>query len=159
GGITIGSGIPGDPAIPVEALFYRSRPQLFTSHTYMVVAGTPQASAAAGEVLKAGANAVDAAIAAQMMLGLTAPFTSGGGGGGFLVYYDAQTGTVQSYDGRETAPAAATENYLRFVDDATDQSSPLPTPRASGRSIGTPGVLRMLELAHQDHGKVAWADL
>jgi gamma-glutamyltranspeptidase/glutathione hydrolase len=159
GGVTIGSGIPGDPAIPIEALSYRSRPQLFTSHTYMVVAGTPQASAAACEVLKAGGNAVDAAIAAQMMLGLTEPFASGAGGGAFLLYYDARTGTVQSYDGRETAPATATENYLRFVDDATDLTSPVPTPRASGRSIGTPGVLRMLELAHQDHGKVNWADL
>jgi gamma-glutamyltranspeptidase/glutathione hydrolase len=159
GGVTVGSGIPGDPAIPIAALFYRSRPQLFTSHTYMAIAGTPQASAAACEVLKAGGNAVDAAIAAQMMLGLTEPFASGVGGGAFLLYYDAQTGTVQAYDGRETAPAAATENYLRFVDDATDLTSPVPTPRASGRSIGTPGVLRMLELAHQDHGKVNWTDL
>ena len=82
-----------------------------------------------------------------------------------MVHYNAATKTVQTYDGRETAPAAATENYLRHV-SATDTSTPKPdlgsqfaNVRASGRAIGTPGAVRMLELAHQDNGKLPWADL
>src|SRR4029079_11938828 len=76
-----------------------------------------------------------------------------------VMYYDARTREVQAYDGRETAPAAATESYLRFVDDVTEQTPVVPSARASGRSIGTPGVLRMLELAHRDHGRRPWSEL
>ena len=110
-------------------------------------------------MLKSGGSAVDAAVAVQMVLGLVEPQSSGIGGGAFMLYRDAATGKVVAYDGRETAPAAATENYLRYVDDATDQTAPKPSARSSGRSIGTPGVVRMLELAHKDYGKTAWPQL
>ena len=80
------------------------------------------------------------------------------GGGGFLLYYDAAAGSVQAYDGREVAPAAATENYLRWVSD-TDRTEPKPDTRASGRSIGVPGIVRLMQDVHAEHGKTAWRDL
>ena len=158
GGVAIGSGDRGDPAIAVPASRYTSGRTAVTTKTYMVVAANPLASRAGCEVLAAGGTAIDAAIAVQMVLGLVEPQSSGLGGGAFLLYYDAAAHTVQAYDGRETAPAAATEDYLRFV-SAADPTTPRPTARASGRSIGTPGVLRMLELAYKDHGRTAWRDL
>ena len=90
-----------------------------------------------------GGTAADALVTAQAVLGLVEPQASGVGGGGFLLYYDAASGSVQAYDGREVAPAAATENYLRWIDDA-DRTEPQPDARASGRSIGVPGIVRML---------------
>jgi gamma-glutamyltranspeptidase/glutathione hydrolase len=94
-----------------------------------------------------------------MVLGLVEPQSSGLGGGAFMLHYNAATKAVVAYDGRETAPATATENYLRYIDDASAQTTPLPNARASGRSIGTPGVVRMLDLAHKENGKMAWKDL
>lgn len=127
---------------------------------YMVVTANPLASAVGCEVLKAGGNAMDAAVAVQMVLGLVEPQSSGIGGGAFMLYYDAQSKKVSAYDGRETAPAAATENYLRWIDDnAAEKDSPKPDARASGRSIGTPGVVRMLEMAHQEYGSQPWRNL
>ena len=133
--------------------------------SYMAVTANPLATQAGCEVLRDGGTAVDAAVAVQMVLGLVEPQSSGVGGGAFMLHYKASNKTVQSYDGRETAPAAATEDYLRYV-SATDKTNPLPnlgtsflSTKASGRSIGTPGAVRMLALAHADHGKLAWADL
>ena len=125
----------------------------------MAVTANPISSRVACDILVKGGTAVDAAIAAQMALNLVEPQSSGIGGGAFMLHYDATTKQVQSYDGRETAPAAATANYLRWIDDVTNQTTPRPNARLSGRSIGTPGVLRMLELAHQDHGRLPWRDL
>jgi len=157
--VVVGSGATGDPAAPAAASSYRRGKQVVRARTYMVVTDHPLASKAGCEVLEAGGSAADAAIAVQMVLGLVEPQASGVGGGAFVMYYDASKRTVEAYDGRETAPAAATENYLRFVDDATDQSPPVPDARASGRSIGTPGVVRVLELVHRDHGRLAWGGL
>jgi gamma-glutamyltranspeptidase/glutathione hydrolase len=159
GGVTVGSGLPGDPAAPGRASAYRAGRAVASARTYMVVTGDPLASKVGCEVLQAGGSAIDAAVAVQMVLGLVEPHASGLGGGAFLLYHDARNRTVTAYDGRETAPAAATENYLRYVDDATDQTPPLPSARGSGRSIGTPGVVDMLELAHRDHGRLAWREL
>ena len=165
GGVVVGSGLPGDPAIPEPQSGYKTGMKAVTARSYMAVTANQRASAAGCEVLKAGGSAVDAAVAIQMVLGLVEPQSSGIGGGAFMLHYNAATKTVQSYDGRETAPAAATENYLRHV-SATDTTNPKPdlgssfaSTRASGRSIGTPGAVRMLELAHQDNGKMPWADL
>jgi len=158
GGVTVGSGLRGDPAVPRPATFYEPGRQLVRARTYMAVTANPLASRAGCDVLAAGGTAIDAAIAAQMVLGLVEPQSSGLGGGAFLLYYDAATRAVQAYDGRETAPAAATETYLQAVDDA-DPTPVQPDARASGRSIGTPGVLRMLELAYRDHGRASWGEL
>jgi gamma-glutamyltranspeptidase/glutathione hydrolase len=93
-----------------------------------------------------------------MVLGIVEPQSSGIGGGAFMLHYNAATKAVTTYDGRETAPAAATENYLRWVSDA-DRTVPKPNARSSGRSIGTPGVIHMLDTAHKDAGKLAWKEL
>jgi gamma-glutamyltranspeptidase/glutathione hydrolase len=157
--VTVGSGADGDPAAPRQASGYSAGHEVVRARTYMVVTDHPLASKTGCDVLQAGGSAIDAAVAVQMVLGLVEPQASGIGGGAFLLYYDAATRAVQAYDGRETAPAAATEDYLRFVDRAIDQTPVVPNARASGRSIGTPGVLRMLELAHRDHGRMAWSEL
>src|SRR5690349_2915557 len=128
-----------------------------TGH-YAVATANPLATQAACEVLRDGGTAADALVTAQMVLGLVEPQSSGIGGGGFLLYYDASANTVQAYDGREVAPLAATENYLRWISD-TDRTEPKPDARASGRSIGVPGILRLLQDVHADHGKTGWRDL
>lgn len=169
GTVVVGSGLPGDPAIPEPASGYKLGKRVLTAASYMVVTANPLATQAGCDVLAAGGTAVDAAVAVQAVLGLVEPQSSGLGGGAFMLHYNAATKAVQSYDGRETAPAAATEDYLRFISN-TNQTNPLPnlgtdptgqflSTKASGRSIGTPGALRMLELAYQDNGKIAWSTL
>ena len=169
GSIVVGSGVPGDPSAPEPSSGFRAK-NLTSAKTYMVVAANPYASKAGCEILKNGGSAVDAAVAVQAVLGLVEPQSSGLGGGAFMLHYDAKTKKVQSYDGREKAPAAATETYLRYVSD-TDQTPPKPVVtapesgasfnllRQSGRSVGTPGAVRMLELAHKDYGTLLWKDL
>lgn len=157
--VVVGSNQPGDPSLPEAASGYRTGLKTVYSKTYMVSTSNAFASAAGCAVLKKGGTAADAAVAVQAVLGLTVPEATGLGSGGFMIYYDAKAKTVQAYDGRETAPAAATENYLRYVDDTTDKTTPVPSARASGRSIGTPGVPRMIEALQKDHGKLAWKDL
>jgi gamma-glutamyltranspeptidase/glutathione hydrolase len=171
GSVDVGSGLPGDPAAPEPASGFRSK-KLVSAKTYMVVTANPYASKAGCEVLKKGGSAVDAAVAVQAVLGLVEPQSSGLGGGAFMLHYDAKTKKVQSYDGREMAPAAATEDYLRTI-SATNAAPPLPIPagtapesnaaftplKQSGRSVGTPGAVRMLDLAHKDYGSLAWKDL
>lgn len=130
-------------------------PAQATPHA-MVVAANPHAADAGLEILRAGGSAVDAAVAVQMVLGLVEPQSSGIGGGAFLLHWSPKTGRVRSYDGRETAPAAARAD--RFLDA---RGRPLPRAVAvfGGRAVGVPGVLRMLELAHRNHGKLPWARL
>jgi gamma-glutamyltranspeptidase/glutathione hydrolase len=159
GSVVVGSGQPGDPAAPEPASGFRLGKTAVTARSILVATAHPLASKAGCEVLKQGGSAVDAAVAVQMVLGLVEPQSSGLGGGAFMLHYDAASGSVVAYDGRETAPAAATENDLRWVSD-TDRTAPQPGgARASGRSIGTPGAVRMLELAHQAHGRQPWSQL
>jgi gamma-glutamyltranspeptidase/glutathione hydrolase len=150
-------GTPGEHGAPDISIGFASR-RAVDARSFLVVANHPVAAKAGCDILARGGSAVDAAIAVQMVLGLVQPQSSGLGGGGFLVRYDAATGAVHSYDGRETAPAAAGENYLRWVSDA-QQTPPVPDARASGRSIGVPGVVAMLEAAHRDAGVLPWRDL
>lgn len=122
----------------------------------MVAAANPLAAAAGLEMLRAGGSAVDAAIAVQMVLTLVEPQSSGLGGGAFLVHFDKASNTVSTLDGRETAPAEATPD--RFL-------KPDGTPMAfydavvGGRSVGVPGTVRLLEVAHRAHGRLPWARL
>jgi len=145
-------------AAPEIATGYRSDMTSVRTRSYAVATANPLATQAACHVLQNGGTAVDAAIAAQAVLGLVEPQSSGIGGGGFLLYYDASSGSLQAYDGRETAPAAATVSYLRWISDA-DRTEPKPDTRSSGRSIGVPGVVRMLADAHAEHGLTPWRDL
>lgn len=121
----------------------------------MVAAANPHAVDAALEILRAGGSAVDAAIAAEMVLGLVEPQSSGIGGGGFLLHYDGASEDIVAYDGRERATAGATPDM--FLDDG----APLGFIQAqtSGRSIGAPSLIAMLKLAHDDHGRLPWAHL
>lgn len=143
---------------PETATGYRSDMTAVHARGFAVATANPLATQAACRVLNDGGSAADAIVAAQAVLGLVEPQSSGVGGGGFLVYYDAATGSVEAYDGREVAPKGATENYLRWISDI-DRSEPKPDARASGRSIGVPGIVRMLADAHAAHGKAAWRDL
>ncbi len=156
GTVVVGSGVAGDPSLPEPSSGYKLGVRAVRSSNYMVVTANPLASKAGCDILKAGGSAADAAVAVQMVLGLVEPQSSGLGGGTFILHYNAGSKTLQSYDGRETAPAAATENYLRWVSN-TDQTAPVPNARASGRSIGTPGTVRVLELLHRDQGRLSWA--
>jgi gamma-glutamyltranspeptidase / glutathione hydrolase len=125
----------------------------WTAQRFMVAAANPLATDAGYQVLKAGGSAVDAAIAVQMVLTLVEPQSSGIGGGLFLVHHDGKR--VQAFDGRETAPAAATPDL--FMKD--DKPMAFMEAVVGGRSVGTPGVLRALELAHAQHGRLAWKAL
>lgn len=126
----------------------------WATRRFAVAAANPLATDAGYQVLKAGGSAIDAAIAVQMVLGLVEPQSSGIGGGAFLLHWDGRA--VEAFDGRETAPAAATETLFLKPDG---------TPMAfydavvGGRSVGVPGTLRMLELAHRQHGKLRWSQL
>ncbi|MFN4116007.1 MAG: gamma-glutamyltransferase family protein [Inhella sp.] len=119
-----------------------------------VVAAHPLAAQTGAAILRAGGNAVDAAIASQLVLGLVEPQSSGIGGGGFLILWDGQR--LHAYDGRETAPAAAPETLFLRAD-----GSPLPRDQAerSGLAVGVPGLLRLLETVHRGHGRLPWAEL
>ena len=119
----------------------------------MVASANPDATAAGLEVLRAGGDAVDAAIAVQTVLSLVEPQSSGIGGGAFMVRYDASTGAVRVYDGRETAPSAADENL--FIGEDGEPLGRMEAWR-SGLSVGAPGVIAMLAAAHEDHGALAW---
>lgn len=122
---------------------------------HMVAAGHPLAARAGLEALREGGSAVDAAVAVQMVLTLVEPQSSGIGGGAFLLQFDAGSGRITAWDGRETAPAAAGPDLL------LRDGRPLPflTAMASGRAVGIPGTVAMLEAAHRDHGRLPWARL
>jgi gamma-glutamyltranspeptidase/glutathione hydrolase len=122
----------------------------------MVAAANPLAVEAGLRVLRDGGSAVDAAVAVQTVLGLVEPQSSGLGGGSFMVVYDAKTGKVTAYDGREKAPMAATPQLFMGPD-----GKPLSfvTALLSGRSTGVPGAVGMLAQAQKDHGKIAWSRL
>ena len=158
--VVVGSGVAGDPSAPEASSGYRLGYKAKYASKYMVVANTPLATKAGCDVLKAGGTAVDAAIAVQAVLGLVEPQSSTIAGSAFMLYYDAATKKVRAYDGRETAPAAANGFYLaRQNQDDANSPAPVPSARRSGRSIGVPGVMRMLEMAHKDHGYIPWGGL
>lgn len=122
----------------------------------MAAAANPHAVEAALEMLRAGGSAVDAAIAAELVLGLVEPQSSGIGGGGFLLHYDGANGEIVAYDGRERAPAGARPDMFL---DANGRPLPFMDAQASGLSIGAPALVPMLQLAHEDHGRLPWARL
>jgi gamma-glutamyltranspeptidase / glutathione hydrolase len=122
---------------------------------FMVAAAHPLAVQAGYDMLERGGSALDAAIAVQMVLGLVEPESSGIGGGAFLVHWSESGQEVATYDGREIAPAAA--RVERFMRDG--RALGFMQAVLSGRSVGVPGVLRMLEAAHRRHGRLAWREL
>lgn len=149
---------------PVSAWRYSvpEQPEAASGHTdkpgwaysrQAVAAANPLATDAGLQLLRAGGSALDAAIAVQLVLGLVEPQSSGIGGGAFLLHFDGRR--VQAFDGRETAPAGArTDMFL-------ENGKPLPFDEAvlSGRAVGVPGAVRMLETAHRQHGTLPWGQL
>jgi len=146
--------ISGSPDIAPERATGFVEKALVQARRAMIATAHPLATEAGYDILRQGGSAVDAAIAAQLVLGLTEPQSSGIGGGALLLLYDGAQ--VVAFDGRETAPAAATPD--RFLDP---QGRPLALRDAvvGGRSVGVPGVLKMLEMAHRQYGKLPWAML
>jgi gamma-glutamyltranspeptidase / glutathione hydrolase len=122
----------------------------------LVSAAHPVAVDAGLRILRQGGSAMDAAVAIEAMLGLVEPQSSGLGGGAFIMYFDAATGAVSAYDGREAAPAAAAPDM--FLDES---GRPLSRAQAmlSGRATGTPGAVPVLALAHAAHGRLDWSRL
>lgn len=126
------------------------------TRNHMISVANPHAAEAGREILRAGGSAIDAAIAAQLMLTLVEPQSSGVGGGAFLLHFDKSSGEIESFDGRETAPMSATpEMFLtpggkrkKFYDAVV-----------GGSSVGVPGIMRMFEKVHAKHGKLPWKDL
>jgi gamma-glutamyltranspeptidase/glutathione hydrolase len=142
------------PLAPEAASGYRTDLHTRYASKHMAAAANPLAAEAGREMLRQGGSAIDAAIAMQAVLTLVEPQSSGIGGGAMIVLWDGKQ--VRTYDGRETAPAGATEQLFLQADG---QPMPFPQAQIGGRSVGTPGVMRALELAHQQHGRLPWATL
>jgi len=139
-----------------EAATGTAAKQVVRAERHMIVAAHPAAAAAGLAMLRAGGGAVDAAIAAQMVLGLVEPQSSGIGGGGFMLVHAAEGRRSLAYDGRETAPAAAgADLFLRPDGTRMDFFEAV----VGGRAVGVPGLLPMLEAAHRAHGRLPWAEL
>ncbi|MBS3996475.1 MAG: gamma-glutamyltransferase family protein [Hydrogenophaga sp.] len=145
------------PAVPIvqpEAATGSTAKPGWTLERFAVAAANPLAAAAGAEVLRAGGSAVDAAIAVQMVLALVEPQSSGLGGGAFLLHHDGRR--VQAFDGRETAPLAATPDLFMTPEGKT---MPFMDAVVGGRSVGTPGLVMVLTMAHRQHGRLPWARL
>ncbi|MDV2858429.1 gamma-glutamyltransferase [Oceanimonas sp. CAM02] len=142
-------------ATPEAATGWQNKPLVQTQQA-MVVTANSHASRAAQQMLERGGSAVDAMIAAQMVLTLVEPQSSGLGGGGFLVHWQQEKQQVTTLDGRETAPLAASPEL--FIDE---QGKPLEFMDAviGGRSVGTPGTVMLMWQAHQRFGSLPWQDL
>lgn len=151
-----GCHTPVNEQPPAPELGSGYRTDLTTQHAerHMAAAANPLAAEAGREMLRMGGSAIDVAIAMQAVLTLVEPQSSGIGGGAFIMLWDGKN--VHAYDGRETAPAGATERLFLKAD-----GTPMAFPEAQigGRSVGTPGVLRALEMAHKKFGHLQWAKL
>ena len=149
----LASCVAAPPALPLAEA---PPPAADVAPHAMAAAANPMAVEAALAVLRRGGTAVDAAVAAQAVLGLVEPQSSGLGGGAFMVYYDAKTRQVTAYDGRETAPAGAAPDMFL----GPDGKPPPPIVNIlSGRSTGAPGAVAMLDVAQRAHGRLPWASL
>jgi len=146
-----------EPARPApEAASGTAAKSVVRTRRLMVVSANPLATEAGMAALEAGGSAVDAAVAVQLVLNLVEPQSSGIGGGAFMLHWDAAARRLTTLDGRETAPAAAGPDYF-LKPDGTPQAFAEAVP--GGRSVGVPGTLALLELAHDLHGRRPWAEL
>ena len=125
--------------------------------TEMIVTANPLASEAGARILRRGGTAADAMVAAQTVLGLVEPQSSGLGGGAFVVYYDAASGKTTTFDGREKAPANAMED--RFVRFTEPGGGGFLAAWQSGLSVGVPGTPRVMEVVHKRYGHLKWKKL
>ena len=123
----------------------KAQHDLVHAKTHMVASANPYASKAGMEILNDGGNAIDAMVAVQLVLGLVEPQSSGLGGGAFLVYFDGTENRLTTYDGRETAPADATADMFL---DQNGQPMRFFDAVVGGRSVGTPGTVKLLHETH-----------
>ncbi len=144
---------PGLPPMPELTSGWTAKPGWSARH-FMVAAANPLATEAGYRVLRDGGSALDAAIAMQMVLTLVEPQSSGIGGGALLMHWDGRE--LVAWDGRETAPAGADPRAFLAPD-----GQPLAFAQAvfGGRAVATPGLLKMLEAAHREQGRLPWARL
>jgi gamma-glutamyltranspeptidase/glutathione hydrolase len=151
----VGSGAWAQHRAPELPSGWTPKKAVVSKHD-MVAAANPLAVEAGFQVLRQGGSAVDAAVAVQMVLNLVEPQSSGIGGGAFMLFHNGRTRLLTAYDGRETAPAAAKPDRFLGPD-----GKPLQFHDAvvGGKSVGVPGTLRLLELAHRQYGKLPWAKL
>lgn len=140
---------------PEAASGYTEKPGRSTRH-FAVAAAHPLATDAGYKILKSGGSAMDAAVAVQMVLSLVEPQSSGIGGGSFLLHHNGPRNLTEAFDGRETAPAAATE---RLFLNPNGKPVAFYEGVVGGRSVGVPGTVQMLEDAHRQHGQLPWAEL
>ncbi|WP_318482011.1 gamma-glutamyltransferase [Photobacterium leiognathi] len=142
--------------IEPEPTISQQSQQLVKGKEWMIATANKYASEAGADILSKGGSAVDAMITAQLVLGLVEPQSSGIGGGGFLVYWDNDNNQMTTFDGRETAPFAATPRLFQ-----DNQGKPLKFYDAvvGGRSVGTPGTIKLLWRSHERYGKLAWKSL
>lgn len=143
------------PASPEPATGWQTKTEITTAR-FMAVTAHPKATDAAVSILSEGGTAVDAAVAAQLVLNLVEPQSSGIGGGAFMLYWDATKREMTSIDGRETAPLAAQDDYF---EDGSGGLVKWQDARAGARAVGVPGTLRLLESAHERFGSVEWKRL
>ena len=153
GGAGAVAAAPPASVAPEQATGWQAKPGWWFDHQ-AVAAANPLAAAAGAEMLRAGGSAVDAAVAVQMVLALVEPQSSGIGGGGFLLLWDGHA--LEAWDGRETAPAAATERLFLKPDG---QPMAFADAVQGGRAVGVPGAVAMLEAVHRAHGRLPWARL
>jgi gamma-glutamyltranspeptidase/glutathione hydrolase len=144
-----------DPRSQPEASTGSDTHELATAQRHMVSAANALAAEAGREMLRAGGSAIDAAIATQLVLNIVEPQSSGLGGGAFILYWDKAKSELKVYDGRETAPASARPD--RFL--VGGKPMPFYDAVLSGLSVGVPGLVRLLEDVHEQHGKLPWAKL
>jgi gamma-glutamyltranspeptidase / glutathione hydrolase len=123
---------------------------------FIAVTAHPLATEAAYAVLSSGGNAIDAMVTVQTVLGLVEPQSSGLGGGAFLLYYDAEKDTLSSFDGRETAPTSSSDTLF-----LNEKMQPMKFFDAvvGGRSVGTPGTVKLLSEVHKRYGSIDWKKL
>jgi gamma-glutamyltranspeptidase/glutathione hydrolase len=145
-----------DPIIIPEAASGFRDTTTVNAEAAMAVTANPYATFAAEQILRVGGSAIDAGIAAQLVLGLVEPQSSGIGGGAFMLYWDAKKQKLSSWDGRETAPKAVNENHFLTTDGSVMSFF---DAVIGGHSVGVPGVVAMLEAAHKQSGKLPWAKL
>lgn len=144
------------PPAAAAALASKQAGKPVTAKNWMIAAANPLAVEAGATVLRRGGSAADAMVAVQTVLGLVEPQSSGLGGGAFLVWYDARSGKLTTIDGRETAPLAATPTLFQ---DENGEPLKFWDAVVGGRSVGTPGTVKLMEAAHERWGKLDWNTL
>ncbi|WP_350334721.1 gamma-glutamyltransferase [Coralliovum pocilloporae] len=152
--VSVQAGLAQDPQ-PEQGYGWEDKTSV-QADNFMVAAAHPMAVKAGYDVLKAGGTAADAMIAVQLMLNLVEPTSSGIGGGAFMLYWDASSKTLNTFDARETAPAKAKPE--RFLDE-NGEKVPFAKAISGGQAVGVPGILRLMEVSHNLYGKLAWDSL